>query len=49
MHALYGLAKRYEVLRPVVLLHIKELVVIGTRAMKAREKKRLAKLNRLTV
>ena len=48
MHALYGLAERYEVLRLVVPLHIRELIVIGTRAMKAREKKRLAKLNRLT-
>ena len=47
MQALYDLAMRYEALRPVALLHINELVVIGTPAMKARGKKLLAKLNRL--
>lgn len=44
MQALCDLAERYEVLRPVALLHIKELVVIGTPAMKARGKMLLAKL-----
>lgn len=48
MQALYDLAERYEVWRPVALLHIKELVAIGTPAMKARGKKLLTKLNRLT-
>jgi hypothetical protein len=48
MQALYDLAVRYEALRPVVLIHIKELIAIGTPAMKARGKKLLANLNRLT-
>ncbi len=48
MQALYDLAERYEALRPVALSHIKELVAIGTPAMKARGKKLLTKLNRLT-
>ena len=48
MQALYDLAERYEAWRPVALLHIKELVAIGTPAMKARGKKLLTKLNRLT-
>lgn len=43
-----GYAERYEVWRPVALLHIKELVAIGTTAMKARGKKLLTKLNQLT-
>jgi hypothetical protein len=47
MQALYDLAERYEALRTVALLHINELVTIGTPAMKARGKKLLAKLNRL--
>ncbi len=47
MQALYDLAARYEALRPVALLHIKELNIIGTPAMKARGKKLLNKLNRL--
>jgi hypothetical protein len=45
MHAPYGFTELYKA---SILLHIKELVVIGTRAMKARVKKRLAKLTRLT-
>jgi hypothetical protein len=48
MQSLGDLAERYVALRPVVLLHIKEQVVIGTPAMKARSKKLLATLNRLT-
>ncbi len=48
MQALYDLAERYEAWRPIALLHIKELVAIGTPAMKARGKKLLSKLNRLT-
>lgn len=48
MQALYDLAGRYEALRPVALLHIKELVIIGAPAMKARGRKLLARLNRLT-
>lgn len=48
MQALYDLAERYEAWRPVALLHIKELVAIGTPAMKSRGKKLLIKLNRLT-
>jgi hypothetical protein len=48
MQALYDLAVRYEALRPVALIHIKELIAIGTPAMKARGKKLLANLNRLT-
>jgi hypothetical protein len=48
MQALYDLAERYEALRPVALLHIKELIAIGTPAMKARGKKLLATLNRLS-
>lgn len=47
MQALYDLAERHEALRSVVLLHIKELVDIGTPAMKARGKKLLARLKRL--
>lgn len=45
MQSLYDLAERYEALRPVALLHIKELVVTGTPAMKARGKKLLTKLD----
>lgn len=48
MQALYDLAERFERMRPIALLHIKELVAIGTPAMKARGKKLLTKLNRLT-
>ncbi len=48
IQALNDLARRYEALRPVALLHIKELVVIGTLATKARGQKLLAKLNQLT-
>lgn len=48
MQALYDLSERYEVLRPGALAYIKELIVIGTPAMKVRGKKLLAKLNRLT-
>ncbi len=47
MQALYDLAERYEPLRPIALFHLKELVAIGTPAMKARGKKLLIKLNRL--
>jgi len=48
MQALFDLAERYETLRPIALVHIKELVAIGTPAMKARGGKLLATLNRLT-
>jgi hypothetical protein len=48
MQALYDLSERYEALRPVALMHIEEFIAIGTPAMKARGKKLLAKLNRLT-
>ncbi len=48
MQALYDLAERYGALRPVAFSHIKELIAIGTPAMKARGKKLLTKLNRLT-
>lgn len=48
MQALCDFAERCEALRPVALLHIKDLVVIGTPAMKARGKKLFSKLNRLT-
>lgn len=46
MQALYDLAERYTALRPVALLHIGELTVIGTPAMKARGRKLLALLER---
>lgn len=48
MQALYDIAVRYEAWQPVALLQIKELIAIGTPAMKARGRKLLAKLNRLT-
>ncbi|MBN1904766.1 MAG: hypothetical protein JW927_06685 [Deltaproteobacteria bacterium] len=44
MQAIYDLTERYEALRPLALLFIKELVDIGTPAMKARGKKLLPKL-----
>ena len=47
MQALSDLAERDEALRPVALRHIKELVVIGTPAMKARGRKLLDSLGRL--
>lgn len=47
MQALYDLAERYPVLRTVALLHIGELTVIGTPAMKVRGRKLLARLERL--
>lgn len=48
VQALYDLVERYEPLRTIALLHLKELVAIGTLAMKARGKKLLTTLNRLT-
>lgn len=49
MQAIADLAIRNESLRPLALQHIKELAVIGTPVMKARGKKLLAQLSRLTV
>ena len=46
MQALADLATRDQALRPVVLLHLQELVVTGTPAMKARGKKLLRNLAR---
>lgn len=44
MQALADLARRDEKLRPLVLLHIKELCVIGTPAMRARGRRLLSEL-----
>jgi hypothetical protein len=44
MQALCDLAERYETLRPLAFLFIKELVDIGTPAMKTRGRKLLSKL-----
>ncbi|MEJ2345344.1 MAG: hypothetical protein P8076_13450 [Gammaproteobacteria bacterium] len=46
MQSLYDLAERYTALRPIARLHIGELAVSGTAAMKARGRKLLATLNR---
>lgn len=48
MQALCDLAERYKALRPFALLQVRELIAMGTPAMKARGKKLLAKLNRRT-
>jgi hypothetical protein len=48
MQALFDLAERYETLRPIALVHITELIAIGTPAMKARGRKLFDTLNRLT-
>ena len=47
MQALADLAMRSDALRPLVLQHIRELVVIRTPAMRARGKKLVEQLNRL--
>lgn len=44
MQALADLARRDPKLLPAVTLHLRELTVIGTPAMKARGKKLLARL-----
>ncbi len=45
MQALADIAIQSLALRPSILLHLRELTVIGTPAMKARGRKLLAKLN----
>lgn len=48
IQALYELTMRNQSLLPLVLGHIKDVVVTGTPAMQARSRKLLAKLSRLT-
>ncbi len=48
MQALADLAQQTPELKPAVMVHLQELTVIGTPAMKARGRKLLAKLGGLT-